>query len=156
MRQQQEEERRRNAQLEDCKIFSQIILLNNVNIALESFVLPNGIREYLRSHAVRLGLRGFVRRIHHTNVEVHFDGTSRQLSDFKAILQELEGRTLCQSLEIMYVVELRFGHVYNSFEIKTNQHTKCAKKPNSNGDQWGKKSSTVASSDLREFIGGSY
>ena len=135
LRQQQEEERRRNAELEDGKIFSQTTRLANVNVSLESFVLQNGIREHICSHAVRLGLRGFVRRTHHAYVEVHFDGTDRQLSDFKAILQDLQRRTLSESLEIGHVVELRLGHENDSFEIKTNTHTRYDRNPNSNGDQ---------------------
>ena len=87
------------------------------------------------------------------NIEVHFDGTYRQLTVFKAILQDLVRHTVCQSLEIGHIVELLQGHQYDSYEIKTNTHNRCTKNPNSNGDQCEKKSSTV-SSDNREYFGG--
>lgn len=76
-------------------------------------------------------------------------------SDFRAILQDLIRHTVCRSLEIGHVVELIRGHEYDSFEITTNTHNRYTKNPNSNGDQWGEKSSTVAS-DNREYFGGAF
>ena len=150
-KQQHDEERRR---IEDEKIYSQTIFLCNVNTALVSFSLPNGIREYLRSHAVRLGLCGFVRRSHHTFVEIRIDGTLRQLSGYRAILEGLVRQTVCKSLEIKHAVELISGHVYHSFEIESNTHKRCAKNPNSDGGQWEKQSSSVSSD--QEYFGGSF
>jgi hypothetical protein len=61
------------------KLFSREVVLNNVNIALETFVLDHGIRRYLLSHAERIGLLGLVKRTCDHQVYVRFQGTREQL-----------------------------------------------------------------------------
>ncbi len=135
------------------RLYSRNVMLSNVNVALEGFVFENGIRHYLRGEAIRLGLRGYVRRTHHTHVEVRFDGTRAQLLQFQDILKRLSGQHICDEPVTVESV-LNNGHVCAEFTILSNTHVRCAINPRSDGAQWEKKSSSVGSD--RGYIGGSY
>ena len=148
-----EQERQQERLREQQRLFRRTILISNVNITLESFALPNGIRSYLKNEADRLTQRGFVRRTHHSNVEVVCDGTRPQLNAFLDVLRMLHSQTVVESLTIGTAFE-QDDHVYSEFSIQTNSHIRCDKNPKSNGEQWEKKSSSVGSN--APYIGGSY
>lgn len=150
LRQEQNERR----VIQENKIFTRSAHLIHVNIALESFVLPYGIRKFIHEKATSLGLRGFVRRTIHQNVYVRVDGSVNAIRNFFAMLKELVDRSVVEEMEVNPDVELVNGHVLSDFTIEANEHVRCQKNPKSDGEKWEKKSSSVGTN--REFMQGQY
>ncbi len=136
---QQQRDRQQN------KIIRRTANLRNVNVALETFSLPNGIRRFIYDKALSLGLRGYVKRSIHHHVNVCVDGTAFQIAHFFDILDDLKVKHIVGTIEVAHDVEMINGHVYRDFTIESNEHKRCHKNPNSNSDEWDKKSSTVGS-----------
>lgn len=139
---------------QQIRLFSRNVYLNHVNVALENFALPGGIRKYLLDKATSIGVRGFVRRVVHHQVYVRFDGTVQQIKQFQAELEKLKDSTVCESLDTSLDVELLNGHVLNNFEIRMNDRRHCFNNPNSDGANWEKLSSSAGSD--RDYLGGQY
>jgi hypothetical protein len=132
-------------------LFSRNVYLNHVNVALENFAFPDGIRKYLLDKATSIGVRGLVRRVVYHQVFVRFEGTLQQISQFQAELEKLKDSAVCKSLDTSYDVELINGHVLKNFEIRQNERRQCFKNPNSDGAKWEKLSSSISSdSDYME------
>lgn len=136
---------REERQLErERQLFRREVTLKHVNATLESFAFPNGIREYLKVEAVRLGLRGYVQRVVHSDVKVVLDGTWRQLEQYQLVLLDLKSRIVCGSLQVGVDMPL-YGHVYDDFHVELNARKDCTKLPQSDGELWEKLSSSVGS-----------
>ncbi len=134
------------------QLFRRTSTLNNGNIALESFALPNGIRTFLKNEADRIKLKGYVRRTHHTHVEILYEGNIAQLDEFLSILKRLESETVVESLDNSSDSPLT-KHLYQDFSIRTNEHIRCYQNANSDGEMWEKKSSSIGS-NYAYFPGG--
>jgi len=141
-------------QKRQIRLFSREVHLNHVNVTLETFVLPEGIRRYVFNKATRIGVRGYVRRVVHHQVFIRFDGTIQQITQLQDELESLKNKAVCDSLDTSHDIELLNGHVLINFEIRLNERKHCFKNANSDGAQWEKMSSSTASDS--GFMGGQY
>jgi acylphosphatase len=116
-------------------VYRRTYTLCHVNVALESFVLPNGVRQWIFEKAVGLGVMGKVQRIIHTNVSVMCEGTKAQLEQFDRQLRQLN--TICEGIEITIPDTKLDNLTTTAFIISKNEHCSVS-------DPWRSHASIIA------------
>lgn len=103
---------------------------------MKSFVLSEGIRQYIFQRANTIGVRGFVRRVSRQQLLIRAEGTLQQLESLQLVLDELEKRTVIERMEIQEEVPIGPHLLSRDFKIERNERKHCEINPNSNGDEW--------------------
>lgn len=143
---QQRQAAQQAAQLQQQAIYRRTYKLHRVNVALETFALPNGVRRWIVEAALRSGVAGVVHRIQHFYVGVVCEGTRAQLQAFHRELHTCLDH-ICDQIEVTIPDTMLQDITYAGFSITKNIHRRCHENPLSDGGRWEKNSSSCGDTE---------
>lgn len=79
-----------------------------------------GIRRYVKSHADKIGVCGFIQRYHAKTINIVYEGTPAQIDEFKNFIKQTKGYKMIDVIRKVKE-ELSRYRSYDTFDIAKNK-----------------------------------